>query len=321
MSQKRVQSQTSKALPDQSSAVDPNGIPTVRATAPGEEVDDFRRLLAAQKVRREQDNKPETVTEPEVPSTNNYKSSTLSSKSPINFQNARRFHLARTLSSFYRPDSSGGIRKSLIKIRPPLPTFVERQAAILAGQDFHTKPPVDRILDAPHHTAPITNDNGSKTTRDSDLPSALTLESPGFVKPMQPKKKLGTSIRDHPSTWDLESDQLADELSALAMEMDPGSDTFPLEQPSPVVSASQKRDVADVQMTDEYVYETYIRVPHDHAAADPTAVDTASSSFGVLVVDDEDEELWQQYLEDGEDSDWNNEDSNGQCPHVECCCS
>ena len=133
-----------------------------------------------------------------------------------------------------------------------------------------------------------------------------------FVKPVQPKKKWGTSINDHPSTWDLESDQLADELSALAMEMDEDSDSAPVEHTAATVPQQQIHAKPDVDMSDDFVYETYVRHPRNEAIIIPAVADPAQSTYGLIVIDQEDEELWQQYMEEEEDSEWDEEDSNGK---------
>ena len=226
----------------------------------------------------------------------------------MNFQHARRFHLTRTLSSIHHPDLSGGIRKPSTKLRPPVPTFIERQSAALAGRELHSKSPIDRILNAaPTKAAPTGH---AEPPLEHGLAKAMNseVEVTAFVKPVQPTKKLGTSINDHPSTWDLESDQLADELSRLAMEMDADSRMESSNIPRPVVSKQVTSVDSDVDMADEFVYETYVRVSRDG----PELIESPLTNVGVLVIDDEDEKLWQTYMEDEEEAEWDDEDSNGE---------
>ena len=226
----------------------------------------------------------------------------------------RRFHLARALSSFHRPDPSGGIRKATGKLRPPLATFVERQSAILSRGDGHVKPPIDKILNgapAKLEAAEETKIPINKSSQENDEPSATAVDT--FVKTVSPSKKLGTSINDHPSTWDLESDQLADELAALAMELEPGSLPFRVPESAPA-APTEVSHKADVDMVDDdFVYETYIRMSHVGQETDLSAVGNLYPSFGVLIIDEEDEELWEQYMEgEDDDSEWDEEDSNAE---------
>ncbi len=279
-------------------------------------MEDFKQSIAAQKARRG-DEQSEFPGQPARTSTRSSQSPEQTPRAVVSFKQARRFHLARTLSSFYSPHPSGGIRKHPGKIRPPLATFVERQTALLAGQEDHVKPPVDRILPAPPSKAEVPEYASRGLTENLSSPSAPKSEATAFVKPVQPKKKWGTSINDHPSTWDLESDQLADELSALAMEMD--EDVRPASRQRTATLAPQPRkyakpdvNVTDVNMADDFIYETYIRVTRHGEAKVPDMVEAADANYGLIVIDDEDEELWQQYMEDEEDSDWDEEDSNGE---------
>jgi hypothetical protein len=134
-----------------------------------------------------------------------------------------------------------------------------------------------------------------------------------FVQARPKTIRNGTSIRDHPSTWDLESDQLADELAALAMEFDPELQDKvkaapPTERPTP------PPDLQDVAKTtrdreDPYIYETYVRMPYD---GDPGTTTNLQSNYGILVIDEEDEDLWQKYVDSEDETDWDDEDSNGE---------
>ena len=226
---------------------------------------------------------------------------------------ARRFHLARHISSVLGPSPAGGIRKSKSFIHPPLATFVERHGSTLDHEQSPIYPgkPVDKILD----TKKAEVLDGAKLGEGNN-PTLETVHTSKrhhtntFVPPRPQKLRNGTSIRDDPSTWDLESDQLADELAALAMEFDPDLqrkvDAEPLPQPAPVPQ--------DVLMTshdreEDYIYETYVRIPYNG----DTTVDTdLQSNYGILVIDEEGEDLWQKYVDSEDDTDWDEEDSNGE---------
>jgi len=75
----------------------------------------------------------------------------------------------------------------------------------------------------------------------------------------------------------------------------------PAQKPAiePAIPPDEPRD-------EDYVYETYIRVPFGH---DPPV---SASNVGVLVINEEDEDLWQDYMESDEETDWDEEDSNGE---------
>jgi hypothetical protein len=73
--------------------------------------------------------------------------------------------------------------------------------------------------------------------------------------------------------------------------------------------ADEDLDMNDVDVEDEYVYDTYIRHP---VSADALIDHTAS--IGHLVISEEDEELWQTYIDDDTEDrefDTDDEDSNG----------
>ncbi|EXJ64232.1 hypothetical protein A1O7_00568 [Cladophialophora yegresii CBS 114405] len=230
---------------------------------------------------------------------------------------ARRFHLARHISSVLSPHAAGGIRKSKHFIRPPLATFIERHGAVFDHEQnpLYRGKPVDKMLEVPkeessRHTIP---EEGEEPTLDTL--NALTRSPTNTFVQARPKTiRNGTSIRDHPSTWDLDSDQLADELAALAMEFDPElKDRVEAEPPKerPVSPPPAPRDVAMTtrDQEDGYIYETYVRVPYD---GDPGDTTNLQSNYGILVIDDEDEDLWQKYVDSEDETDWDEEDSNAE---------
>ncbi|ETI28165.1 hypothetical protein G647_00614 [Cladophialophora carrionii CBS 160.54] len=230
---------------------------------------------------------------------------------------ARRFHLARHLSSVLSPHTSGGIRKSKHFIRPPLATFIERHGAVFDHEQnpLYRGQPVDKMLEVPKEENSRRTIPGEGEEPTLDTLSAFTRSPTSTFVQARPKTiRNGTSIRDHPSTWDLESDQLADELAALAMEFDPElKDKVEVEasKERPVSPPPAPRDVAMTTHSQEdgYIYETYIRVPYDGDAGDTTNLQT---DYGILVIDEEDEDLWQKYVDSEDETDWDEEDSNAE---------
>ncbi|KAL8876016.1 MAG: hypothetical protein Q9198_005714 [Flavoplaca austrocitrina] len=272
------------------------GIPNVKFTQPGDEVKDFQRYKALQSQRKDES------------AVNGIFASLVANPHARPPQNARRFHLTRDLSTALRPQSSGGIRKSKSSLRPHLPTFVERyQAAKVHDASFHAEFPIDRVI----RSAKLAGHNVDPkhiVENESDVEKQKVQM---FQKPSN-ALRTGRSIQDDPATWDLESDQLADELAALALEMDP--DARPdflsdpqnlLDQVLPVAHATAKRP----EEPDDFVYETYVRVQQGTLA--DLDVITRTKSLGYLVIDEEEEDLWDQYLredEDDDDDEWNEED-------------
>lgn len=298
------------------------GAPLVQTTTPGAEVRDAlkRKTLREQRLenRRTWTIPPKrqavaAVTLAETSDGANAQQSTL--KIP---HLARRFHLARP-SHFQKYPS--GIRKHKRHNRSHLATVVEKHVTRFnesAAPVSNTPLPIDRILpdrDLPLQTV-SRQDQLLHTEHDVNVPSISGPTShvvSTFVKPAAGLGKTGNSIRDHPSTWDHDSDQLAEELAAFALELEDenasnkGNDRrgVPLKPRSPEIADD------DVTMDGEYVYETFVRVSrtdlvHDH--------DGETRSMGMLVIEEEDEELWQAYAEDDADSEWDEEDadSNGE---------
>lgn len=259
------------------------GIPVVKATKPGDEVRDFQKYRAAQ-------------------NTSNDTAPTTQQISDSVIEAARRFHLTRDLSTTARSQRFASIRKARSNIRPHLPTFVEKQD-VLAAEAIYLKPPIDRIVhstEGEHKSLEI-----EKQTLEID--TIKKTEVAPFRKPSAPQAKTGHSIEDDIDTWDIESDQLADELFALALEMDP---EVRAAHESDIKSQQRQYppDAMQVDDPNEYVYETYVRMQQSTVMnLNPLS---ESKSFGYLIIDADEEELWDQYLRDeaDDDDDWDEED-------------
>lgn len=276
---------------------DSNGIPTVRSTAPGDEIADFASLRQSQQPQVQPLHTAPSA--PEKVETTSSKDEHLSTPALLRLaKNARRFHLTRNLSSSYAPSGPTGIRKSTARsssIRPPLPTFIESQQLY---DELYTKPPVDRLVSKPE--SEVAQAPGEPVRSDQTAPLAP------FIKTKTPLMKTGVSVNDPMSSWDVNSDQLADELAALAMEMD--SDTEAPSAAAPVISKTQQTK-ATGPPDDDFIYETYIRMPTESTIENQLTLH--GDNFGVLVINEEDEDLWEGYMESEDDSEWDSEDSNG----------
>lgn len=273
------------------SATSNNGIPTVRATKPGDELKPYMQTDAA--LLKNSDSIPSP---PDL-------------KFREEGQSVRQFRLTRELSLSSRDAAATRSNKPRSLLRPHLPTFVERNEEYLRHDPrVHAKEPKDRIVPGPQNhkeaTKELQNSPGQQPNTVKELRP--------FIQSQKERPKTGRSIRDSPSIWDLESDQLADELAALAVEMDPSIVPHRVPQPE-VPEPSQQEDAGRmvVDGQEDYVFETYIRVIEEQDKRIEL-----NSTVGYLVIDEDDVELWNQYInEDDEDEDdWNeeDEDSNGK---------
>jgi hypothetical protein len=275
-------------------ALDADGIPVVRTTQPDDEIEDFKRLRTEQLVRLKASSSdssestsiaaPELENAPSAPLTDQVKS----------LQNARRFYLARSLSSFYRPDLAGGIRKPSTRLRPTLATFVERHGNTVGLDSTQTSSANLSVTESRATQIPTTQvkaNNKEKTAKGRRV------------------------ILNQPlSSWDTNSDELADELAALAMEIEPVDHQKP-KSPAADQSATKATPDADIATpnSQDFVLETYVRVLREDLYSSDETPTMAVDSIGILVIDQEDEDLWQAYLEEDGESDWDDEDSNGKC--------
>ncbi|KIW95844.1 uncharacterized protein Z519_02908 [Cladophialophora bantiana CBS 173.52] len=292
------------------------GVPPIRLTSPG----DVKRGAATSGGSLRAKNNASEKEKSESPDTASPRSGSKSAPTipaaSQALQQARRFHLTRHLSSVLGPSASGGIRKSKNLIRPPLATFVERHTPIFNHEQnpMYRNKPVDKVLDIQQggELGDVKSDGLGEPTLEALKASKRNLTST-FVQTSSKAARNGTSIKDHPSTWDLESDQLADELAAFAMELDPdlqqqaekGLPAVPRPEPRDTVMASHDRE-------DDYVYETYVRVEYDAQGHGPATGTGLHPNYGILVIDEEDEDLWQQYIDSDDDTDWDEEDSNAE---------
>lgn len=198
----------------------------------------------------------------------------------------RHFHLTRDLSLTARNGINADLRKPKSSQRPYLATFVERQRS---GLDVpaYLKEPTDKILRPADRSQDLVPDqmlSGAQAVERQDVAS--------FSKPL-PQDEV--------------SDELAEKLLAFALELDPEAKAAYDSD----LANRQQHDVQDVMLVDDpndYVFETYVRMGQDNMSK--LNANLEPDSFGVLVIDEEDEELWEQYVrdEEDEDDDWDSED-------------
>jgi Transcription factor Iwr1 len=271
----------------------------VRATFPGAEIKEEAERRAAQTVLRDRYSTEKDGPKPEKPALDDVQKAPLAQISSQNRKlnaSLRRFHLHHGPKASHHKHQAG-IHKRKTARRNHLATFVERAKVSRRRSDL-----LDDLAARPSTT----------TFRDSILK-----ESPGTQLLEESRSaaarrinKTGQSMLDHPSTWDYDSDQLAEELAAFAREISQDDNQNTRDN---TIAKTQNVGLTDTSMSeeDDFIYETYIRVP----LGDGITATESRNNVGLLVIDDEDQELWQTYIEIDDDSEWDEEDpdSNGMC--------
>lgn len=245
-------------------------VPAIRATQPGDEIRDFQRYKATQEQRDKLANGEIKV----LPT-------------GVDHTTARRFHLTRDLSMTARKEQNIELSKQKSSIRPHLATFVEKQRYDHSKAPPYLREPTDRAIRSTDKSKELLPDQIL-----SDEQSVERKDIASFSKP--------SPVKDV-------SDELAEELLAFALELDPEAKAAYEADPA----NRRQPDRFDAMLVDDpndYIFETYVRVEQNSIPSLSTKLEP--ESYGVLVIDEEDEELWEQYLrdEDGEDDEWDSED-------------
>ena len=276
-----------------------SGVPVVRVTPHGAEITEEAERRAAQKALRNR----------YLPGKDVSKSTTavlhgVQKPLPdeISIQRARpaapvrRFHLYHDLKGSYT-DYLSAIRKRKTARRSHLATFVERPKVSRRGI---------KLLDKGRSKRAASGLQDSTVTSPADSQPAEESSNPAQTR----ETKTGQSMHDHPSTRNYDSDQLAEELAAFALEV---SQDEKRDIPSTTTIKSHDVSIKDINtnVDEEYTYDTYVRVPLWNERMGKEA----RNDVGLLVIDDEDQELWQTLAESEDSSEWDEEDpdSNGLC--------
>jgi hypothetical protein len=301
------------------------GAPVVQATSPGAE---FRDALQRRAVRAQLLQQPKASLSsgdsvlPALVKNDSTHYTDAGSAKPKRPLAARRFHLSRSNLTLASSKHSGGIQKHKNHNKSRLATFVERHVEWLndGEPEFSNKSfAIDRLIDDADLSPQAGSvQHNSSIDRSTNSASAMMGYSPkriqSFVKAPAELAKTGNSIKDHPSTWNHDSDQLASELAAFALEISEEDKAGKRDQKQMETKEPQTPELSDTDMDvdDIFVYETYLRVPRSELSPHHEG---KISSIGMLVIEEKDEELWQTFAEDEEDSEWDEEDgdSNGTC--------
>ena len=299
------------------------GAPTIRATSPGAEVRDALQRGATRAQLLEQQKRNLSSEANETQDYTQYDSNQKADAGPASVKRplaARRFHLSRSNLTPVSFKHTGRIWKHKQYSKPYLATFVEKHGDRLSSGELrssHKASAIDRLIqDSNFSPQTVSFQHGSSFGQPTDSASATVYNTTQIIQPFvkAPAKvaKTGNSIRDHPSTWDHDSDQLANELAALAMEISEDDNAKGEDHKQLETQRQCPSEVADtdVDLDDVYVYETYLRVRRSELSPE---YDTKTNNTGMLVIEEQDEELWQTFAENDEDSEWDeeDEDSNG----------
>ncbi|KAA6413702.1 MAG: hypothetical protein FRX48_02063 [Lasallia pustulata] len=158
--------------------------------------------------------------------------------------------------------------------------------------------------------------------------------------PKEVPARIGRTIHDPPNTWDYNSIELAEQLHQVALQesgctngtsvaagsvlSSPNAKIKP-KAPPPRYDERQPQthvDVADateaehdVEDDKDYVYDTYVRQVAPSSKVVPTSSMDHSEELdsgkiaGILVINQEDQEVWESYgVDDESDKDWNSEE-------------
>jgi len=246
----------------------------------------------------------------------------------------RRFRLTRPASATTADVSASAATKKTNLSKVPI--FVEsKHRRTQAGEEEHREPvganslrldPSDAVEPA-HATSPPRKRHVAgeaeeqwrrkyKVQKETRIPPADENANPTSYELLEKMQRLAKEV--------LESDQKQSSAvhSPTKLRYKPKAPIRykdrHLEEPR--ISNDDDFDAMDIDSSDgtDYIVDTYIRVP----ASNVVSEDDAQSKIGYIVITDQDQELWETYLEEEEDSDkdWNSEeeDENGKRP---CLCS
>ncbi len=267
----------------------------------------------------------------------------------------RKFHLTNaTLSANSQHHISKAPSEKQRKSRKQqLAVFVEKTGKALKAQQAHKDGTGDR--DAYAQTTVVEEQEGQRPQRPRKRPNATAAErkwrTDNWGRPVEPnrdvarKAKSAQSVNEPSDQWDYESPQLAGQLQQIALEeiqaqekqsnnLNPPQLKTQPKPPKPRPSRSQQSvdnhstdnvmiDAADIDEDSLYVFDTYVRSSAGQDGANDN-VDLniealrgmSSGNFGIIVIDDDQEELWETYGQYQEsDVEWNSEeeDENGSC--------
>lgn len=262
----------------------------------------------------------------------------------------RKFHLSRRTFSIFPADSEskGRIHKRNQR-RNDLPVFVEKSGLTGLTQDY-----LPKILEVSRDTV-HTKGSGHHNTEFTDGPKPVLGAQESKVKSSRAAVTSSTpvtaqTVSENLSEYSQNSIMLAWQLQELAtkesLRPSPNPRGSPphsqskikLKPPRPRPQEKERKsidscgdqvmdDVIDIESEEDFVYDTYVRssgqvvsTPKDMTQpmiSEPENID--NNRIGILVIEDEDQEIWETFAEEEEsDKEWNSEeeDENGMFGHA-----
>ena len=282
-------------------------VPIVQATEPGAEYEDKPPIPAArtQSVKENDHDGAQKLRKDHA--------AALPSEAPEPAPNVepRRFHLTKPL--LRSPAYNGQLRHEYAA-NPSQPSklalFVERQAEKEqdANEGQSIKGTTASTTDAEMEVADVTSrkkrptaNAAEKRFQESQKKVQSEIEARKATKPESPLREEGDNENSHGRP----SKHAQRILLDMAREDQGLSDMSQLKK-------ALESTAMEIDGEADYVYETYIRVPRSELL---NFNDIASQvrSFGILVIEEEDQQLWETYAEAEEDEwDEEDEDSNGR---------
>lgn len=262
----------------------------------------------------------------------------------------RKFHLSRRTFSLIPADSDS---KGRIHKRKQhgnnLPVFVEKSGLVRLTQDN-----LPKILEASRDTA-HTKGNGHQNAETTDGPKTPSGAQESEVKgcgavvtPSTPgmAKKLNENLSEYSQNsimlaWQLQELATKESLRSppdLKGALPQSQPKIKLKPPRPRPQEKKRKsidsggdqvmdDAINLESEEDFVYDTYVRsskqvfsTPKDMIepmVSDPENID--SNRIGILVIEDDDQEIWETFAEEEEsDKEWNSEeeDENGVFGHA-----
>ena len=174
----------------------------------------------------------------------------------------------------------------------------------LKARKFHLARPTNPGQSEIHSSSPRKDQRAAKSGVATFIER---LELPAEAPVYPPEHYTSTSSSENRKRR-TNSDNLADELAAFALSIetfDPSAKPSAIGRRPDITTETIEQDLMDTG--DLFVFETYVRVPTAHVTS------KTKENCGTLVIDETKEGLWQTYLEDDDDSEWDEEDpdSNG----------
>ncbi|KAJ9639529.1 hypothetical protein H2199_006564 [Coniosporium tulheliwenetii] len=259
-----------------------NGVPVIRTTLPGQESVLDRQLRTP------------AATTPEFSSASAH----------------RRFHLSGSAPIDSPRISANGATKR------EGPVFTEkRRPAIPTSKTLNHQQPVRRNLDREERDIDMTasplrrpgsttrlKPRGSKESIDSHNSVAITPNEPPPSQLLAEMERFAAEVESS----DVQSTLANGQHSLSKLKYKPKAPPLRYKDRHPdTVMIEMDTEMMDVDSDEgDFVYDTYVREP-DTAVS----IDEMNGNIGILVITEEDQEVWESYIDDDDsDKDWNSEE-------------